>query len=94
MDPKAMQLPSSSELLAGVRLKERERPVAEQDEDLERCLKLADELVRHYKRRKAELADNAMERFPRPPNRQEAVDRDEGALADLRAERARTKQLQ
>ena len=91
MDPKELQLPSSSDLLARLRSDDIRRSVAERDDDIEFHMKMADELVRRYKRMKAELANAPDE--PIPPNRQVVVDRDQGALAALRAKRVRKKRL-
>ena len=91
MDPKELQLPSSSDLLARLRSEDIGRSVAERDDDIEFHMKMADELVRRYKRMKAELANAPDE--PIPPNRQVVVDRDQGALAALRAKRVRKKRL-
>ena len=91
MDPKKLQLPSSSELLARLRSKDGRRSAAELDGDMEFHMKMADDLVRRYKRMKAELANAPDE--PIPPNRQVVVDRDQGALAALRAKRVKKKRL-
>ena len=91
MDPKKLQLPSPSDLLSRLRSDDVRRSAAERDDDAEFYMELADELVRRYKRRKAELA-NAPEE-PTPPNRQAFVDRDQGALAALRAKRVNKKRL-
>lgn len=86
-EPQDQQLPFACSMLSSIISQDRNRTMADRDEDIEHCLDLADELVRRYYARRRMDPEPTLELKPPVQVREVVIDRDSTALSALLAAR-------
>lgn len=89
LTPHDPQLDIAARLLSSIVAQDRNRTLADRDEDLDHSLDLADELIRRHRSRKPQSPAPTLEPKPVSRVREVVVQREEPSLSALLADRRR-----
>jgi hypothetical protein len=90
LTPHDPQLDIAARLLSSIVAQDRNRTLADRDEDLDHSLDLADELIRRYRSRKPQTPAPTLEPKQSTRVREVVIQRDEPTLSALLADRRRS----
>lgn len=90
LTPHDPQLDIAARLLSSIVAQDRNRTLADRDEDLDHSLDLADELIRRHRSRKPQSPTPTLEPKPVSRVREVVVQREEPSLSALLADRRRS----